>query len=141
MLVTISAVATPVPFAVLERAAAGLVVSGVFRIEAYASVAFAVLLFGFERSEARRAADNGVGSAFSASMLLILGALFCTVLGYFAIQPMMAQARAGQGSWSFGSLHLASTVLFAIKAVLVLVLAWRASGPGFPAPVAKRTPA
>ena len=58
-------------------------------------------------------------------MLLALGALFCTVAGYYAIQPMMAAARAGQGAWSFGALHGASSVFFGLKGLLVLALAWR----------------
>jgi hypothetical protein len=53
--------------------------------------------------------------------------LFCTVAGYFALQPMMAAARAGQGPWSFAALHVASTAFFSLKALLVLVLAWRVS--------------
>jgi hypothetical protein len=128
MLLTISAVSTPVPFAVLPQSDAGRVVSVIFLIEAYASVAFAVLLFGFERGRARHSADEGVGSALSANMLLVLGALFCTVLGYFAVQPMMAQARLGQGAWSFGALHAASTVMFVLKTLLVLALAYRTAG-------------
>ena len=51
--------------------------------------------------------------------------MFCTVAGYFAIQPMMAAARAGQGVWSFAALHGASAGFFALKALLVCVLAWR----------------
>ena len=58
-------------------------------------------------------------------MLLVLGALFCTVLGWFAVQPMMAAARAGQGSFSFAALHGVSTVLYGVKTLLVAVLAWR----------------
>jgi hypothetical protein len=61
----------------------------------------------------------------SADMLLVLGALFCTVFGYFALQPMMAPARAGEGPLSFAALHGISSALFVLKAVLVAVLAWR----------------
>jgi hypothetical protein len=38
---------------------------------------------------------------------------------------MMAAARAGQGAWSFGALHAASSGLFGLKGLLVLALAWR----------------
>ena len=51
-----------------------------------------------------------------------------TVAGYFALQPMMATARAGQGAWSFGALHGMSVGFYALKALLVLVLAWRLGG-------------
>ena len=44
-----------------------------------------------------------------ADTMLALGALFCTVAGYFALQPMMADARAGRGALGFGALHAIST--------------------------------
>jgi hypothetical protein len=62
---------------------------------------------------------------FSANLMLILGTLFCTVAGYFAVQPMMEAARAGQGSVSFGALHAVSSSFFVLKGLLVLTLAWR----------------
>ena len=96
-----------------------------FAQEAYLALALAVLLFLLLRRRARAASAAGTGSVLSADMLLVLGALFCTVAGYFALQPMMAAARAGQGTWSFGSLHGASAALYGIKALLVTVLAWR----------------
>ena len=83
--------------------------------------------FREERVAARRAADSGQGSPFSTGMALALGALFCTVAGYFALQPMMAAARAGQGSLSFGQLHAISAGFYVVKLVLVLSLAWRAT--------------
>ena len=96
-----------------------------FAQEAYVSLAVGVLLLVLARRQARSDAAAGEGSLFSADMLLVLGALFCTVAGHFAIQPMMAAARAGQGSLSFGALHAVSVGFYAIKALLVLALAWR----------------
>jgi hypothetical protein len=60
-------------------------------------------------------------------MVLALGAIFCTVAGYFALQPMMVAARAGQGRLSFGQLHGLSTTFYIVKFVLVGLLAWRAA--------------
>ena len=57
--------------------------------------------------------------------MLTLGALFCTVAGYFALQPMMAAARAGEGAVSFGALHGLSAGFYALKTGLVVALAWR----------------
>ena len=54
---------------------------------------------------------------------LALGALFCTVAGYFAVQPMMAAARAGSGPLSFGQLHAVSATFYALKLLLVVALA------------------
>lgn len=127
MLIAIAAVATPVPFATLPVAQAGLVVRQVFRIEASLALALGLAVFLLERSAARRASQAGQGSVFSTEMVLALGTLFCTVAGYFALQPMMEAARAGQGPWSFGALHAVSTVFFGLKGLLVLALAWRAS--------------
>jgi hypothetical protein len=62
---------------------------------------------------------------FSVNLMLLLGTLFCTVAGYFAVQPMMAAARAGQGAISFGALHAVSAGFFMLKGLLVLALAWR----------------
>ena len=95
--------------------------------EAYASLAVALLLFALERQRSRQAAASGSGSALSTNTLLLMGTLFCTVAGHFAVQPMMAAARAGQGAWSFGALHAVSGGLFALKGLLVLALAWRLS--------------
>ncbi len=85
----------------------------------------ALVLFLIERKRSRDAATAGSGSVLSLDLVLILGALFCTVAGYFAVQPMMVAARAGQGAWSFGALHAVSGGLFVLKGLLVLTLAWR----------------
>jgi Domain of unknown function (DUF4149) len=127
LLVCIGLIGAPAGFAVLPVEEAGRVAGRMFAQEAYLSLALAVVLFGIERTRARRAAQTGEGSVLNPNMLLVLGALFCTVTGFFAMQPMMAQARAGQGGWSFGALHAVSASFFALKALLVLVLAWRLS--------------
>jgi hypothetical protein len=71
-------------------------------------------------------------------MLLVLGTVFCTVAGYFAIQPLMPAARAGQGTFSFGQLHAISSVLFGLKILLLGVLAWRACEPARPVSLSRR---
>ena len=128
MLLCIALIAAPAPFATLASADAGRVVARIFAQEAYASLAFAVVLFPLVRRQARVAAAAGTGSVVSANLLLVLGTLFCTVAGSFAVQPMIEAARAGQGAFSFGALHAASMALFALKALLVLILAWRLAG-------------
>ena len=136
-ILAIAALAAPDAFALLERAEAGRFVNQLFMQEAYASLVAAGLLFAIERRRTRDAAQLGRGSVLSGDMLLILGTLFCTVAGYFAVQPMMEAARAGQGAWSFGALHGASASMFVVKGVLVLILAWRL---GRPATDARLTP-
>lgn len=126
ILLCVGAIAAPSLFAVLDRAAAGLAAGRIFTVEAYWSLALAAALVLIERAIARARADAGEpGSQFSTNLLLVLVALACTVAGHFGIQPLMVQARAGQGAWSFGALHGASTLLFGLKGLAVLVLAWR----------------
>jgi hypothetical protein len=125
VLLGIAAIAAPSAFATLASADAGRFVGRVFAQEAYLSLGVAVVLLMVERQRSHAAAAGGTGSVFSANILLLLGTLFCTVGGYFAVQPMMEAARAGQGVVSFGTLHAVSGGLFVLKGVLVLVLAWR----------------
>ena len=128
LVVTLAAVAAPVLFAGLERADAGRLAGNMFRIEAYAALGLAAALFLIERRLASGRMRAGQGSVLSINLLLVLGALFCTVLGYFALQPMMEAARAGQGLLSFGALHGISSVMFVLKGLLLLVLVWRGAG-------------
>ncbi len=128
-LLCVALLATPAPFALLATADAGRVAARMLAEEAYTSLALGIVLLVLERLKARRRAVSGQGSQFSAGMALALGALFCTVAGYFAVQPMMAAARAGQGALGFGQLHGISAAFFIVKVGLVAALAWRA-GPG-----------
>ena len=127
MLVAVGAVATPAPFALLSRVDAGRVVGRVLAQEAWASLVIGLLLLMLERRAAQRDAASGSGSLFSTGMLLVLGTLFCTVAGYFAVQPLLASARIGPSALSFAQLHGVSAAFFAIKLALVAVLAWRAA--------------
>ena len=101
LVVTLAAVAAPVLFAGLERTDAGRLAGNMFRIEAYAALGLAVALFLIERRLATLRMQAGQGSVLSVNLLLVLGALFCTVSGYFALQPMMEAARAGQEGAGF----------------------------------------
>jgi hypothetical protein len=125
LLLGVALVAAPAAFATAASDTAGRIAGRMFAQEAYLGLALAVVLFLLLRRRARDAAAAGMGSVLSVDMLLVLGALFCTVAGYFALQPMLAAAPAGQGSWSFGALHTASAALYGLKALLVAVLAWR----------------
>ena len=125
VLAGIGAIAAPAAFAALAAPDAGRVVSRMFAQEAYLSLVVAVVLFAIERQRSRDAAATGTGSVFSVNLMLLLGTLFCTVAGYFAVQPMMVAARAGTVPVSFGALHAVSAGFFVLKVLLVLALAWR----------------
>jgi len=127
ILLCIAAIAAPSAFATLALADASRFVERVFAQDAYLSLGVAIVLFVIERQRSRELAAASAGSVFSANLVLLLAALFCTIAGYFAVQPMMAAARAGQGALSFGTLHAVSASLFALKGLLVLALTWRLS--------------
>jgi hypothetical protein len=121
-LLCIAFVATPSAFAVLERAQAGALVARLFSIEAQVSLAAALVLMLIERRLARDL--EGARPVFSAALLLPAVALFCTIAGYYGLQPLMANAKAGTGVASFAALHGASLAFFAVKGLAVLALAW-----------------
>jgi hypothetical protein len=131
VVVALGGIAAPAAFAVLERAQAGRIAGQGFRIEAQGALFVLLALFLIERRIHRHRSEAAAGapaSAMSLEMGLILAALFCTVFGYFALQPMMEAARAGQGRFGFGALHGASSLLFLIKGLVLAVLAWRSTG-------------
>lgn len=127
VLLAIAFIAAPSLFSLLDRPSAGRVAGRLFALEAQLSLALCVLLGLLERLRAGRRAAVGQGSPVSAELLLVLGVLFCTVLGHYAVQPMMEAARAGEGRWSFGALHGVSTAFYGVKSLLVATLAWRAA--------------
>ena len=127
VILCIAAIGAPASFAIAPRDVAGQVARQMFAREAYVGLGVALILLMAIRRRTRDDVEAGAGSVMSANMLLVLGALFCTVLGYFALQPMMAAAKAGQGALSFGALHGVSAVFFVLKGLLILALAWRLS--------------
>ncbi|MBH1985755.1 MAG: DUF4149 domain-containing protein [Burkholderiales bacterium] len=127
LLLAIGGVVAPALFMALDRASAGRGAGQVFQVESRVSLALAVLIFLLERRRVRDRIDEGVAeSALSATILIVLGALFLTILGGFVLQPMIQAAKAGQATaLSFSALHGLSAGLYWVKAVLVLALAWR----------------
>ncbi len=132
MIVGIGAIAAPSLFAVLDRPMAGAGAGRIFSIEAKVSLGLAIVLFLMERRRVRDEAERtGAKQVMTAHLLLVLGALFLTVFGQFAMHPMMEAAKAGQATaLSFGALHGISAVMYWLKAVMVMVLAWRLTATG-----------
>jgi len=90
ILVCIGALAAPAAFALLARPDAGRFVGRLFEQEAYLSLALAVVLLIVERGRrSGQPGEPGQPSLFSANLMLLLGTLFCTVAGHFALLPMM----------------------------------------------------
>lgn len=125
LLVGLGAIGAPAGFAVTTVEIAGRTAGRMFAIEAHVSLTVAVILLLLNRKTVLAEPDQPPVPALNTNLLLVLGTLFCTIVGYFVLQPMMAAARAGEGSLSFGVLHGLSAGLFALKGVLVLSLAWR----------------
>jgi hypothetical protein len=131
LLLCVALLAAPSAFAVLERSQAGALVGRIFALDANISLGVALLLMVIERRLRRDTQRDATGPTFTAEFLLPAGALFCTVAGYFALQPLMAAAKAGgQGGPSFVTLHAVSFGFYGLKMLLVLALAWRASRAG-----------
>ena len=118
-------IGAPAVFSSAVPEIAGRIAGRMFTQEAFLSLGLAVVLFLVLRRQARAAAEAGGGSVLSTNMLLVLGTLFCTVAGHFALQPMITAAKVGQGALSFAALHGMSAGLYGLKAILVSVLAWR----------------
>ena len=131
ILLGIGLLALPSAFAVLERHQAGLLANRLFTVEAYASLLAAVVsligLLVLRRRQTTRIGRPSAGLSPRALMVVLIVVAAFTVLGHFAITPLMAQARAGAGSWSFGTLHALSSAMYAIKTLTLLALFWYVS--------------
>ena len=116
-LLCIAAIAAPAAFGALPASDAGRVVSRIFVREAWLSLVFAAVLLALGRS------PKVAGAAQRRQRAVLWAAIACTLLGYFAVQPLMGPAREGRGLLGFGALHLISTAFYGIKTLLVLWLA------------------
>ena len=126
LLLAVAAIATPAAFAALPQAEAGRVAANVLAREAQASLILGALLALLLRAHVRHRQAAGLpDKAFSIELGLALGALFCTVAGYYGLQPWMAAARGGEGRLSFAQLHALSAAFYGVKTLLVATLAWR----------------
>lgn len=128
LLMAVAFLAAPSAFKVLDRSAAGALVGRLFALEAPLSLGTALLCAVLSWYGPRAAALHGDGLVHRSRderLWLAMAAALLTVLGYYALQPAMAAARAGTGSWSFGQLHALSLGAYALKLAVVGVLAWR----------------
>jgi hypothetical protein len=128
LLLAIGLIATPAASGSLDKASFGAVARAIFAREAPASLVFGILILVIERRDALARHMATGASQFSVEMMLAVGALFCTVAGYYGLQPAMEQARSGAAmALSFMQLHAISLGLFGVKGLLVLALAWKAT--------------
>jgi hypothetical protein len=112
-----------------DRVLAGTIAGGLFRVEAWVSVACGVALLILRSA-------CGIEQTDKRTLLLIGTMLACTLIGYFGLQPFMAALRevagpggvmASEAKTRFGILHGLSSGVYLMQsligAALVLKLA------------------
>ena len=131
---TIGYLAAPTLFATLfDRVLAGTIAGSLFRSESWLSLACGISLLILRKLQNRRATDQ------SNEVWLIVAMLACTLIGYFVLQPFMADLReaaavtagvmAPDAKLQFGILHGASMVIYLIESLLGVALILKIQRP------------
>lgn len=126
---TVGYLAAPLLFITLpDRMLAGSIAGSLFRAEAWLSLACGLLLLAILR------ADRYLPSRNSCARIVI-GMLLCVLVGYFGLQPFMAEIRAAAAQTGgvmdeamrsrFGLLHGAASVIYLLQSLLAVGLVWR----------------
>lgn len=121
--------AAPTLFATLaDRTLAGTVAGSLFRVEAWLSVVCGLLLLGLFY------ADRGFAKRRTC-LLLVVGMLVCLAVGYFGLQPFMAELKASAvanggvmddaARARFGMLHGVASVIYLLQSLLAVGLVLR----------------
>jgi len=129
---TIGYVVAPTLFATLEdRVLAGTIAGRLFRVEAWLSVACAIILMMLVRSFSSDLGEKQRRTCF----WLVFAMLVCPLLGYFGLQPFMAALREAAGpagvmdsdmKLRFGLLHGASSAIYLVQSLLGVALVIKA---------------
>ena len=123
---TVGYLAAPVLFASLpDRSLAGSIAGMLFRAQAWLSLVcglLLLLLLWLDKS----------WSSKRTSVILVIAMLACVSIGYFALQPFMAEIRAAAANNGgimdevmrsrFGMLHGVASLIYLLQSVLALVL-------------------
>lgn len=123
---TVGYLAAPLFFLTLQdRMLAGTIAGTLFRAEAWLSLACGLLLLAIFR------ADPYLPSRNSCTRLVI-GMLLCVLVGYFGLQPFMAEIRASAAMTGgvmdeamrarFGALHGIASVIYLLQSLLAVLL-------------------
>lgn len=131
---TIGYLVAPTLFATLpDRVLAGSIAGALFRVEAWVSVACAVLLIVLSRVPVDKFGDR----RRDVPVGLVVAMLACTLVGYFGLQPFMAELREAAGPGGvmdsdaktrFGMLHGISSAIYLIQSLLGVVLVLKSRG-------------
>ena len=123
---TVGYVVAPVLFATLsDRTLAGTLAGAVFRTQAWISLACGAMLLALVWTDKEN---------LSRSLLikLVIGMLACTLIGYFGLQPAMAELRAIAAESGgimddamrsrFGWLHGAASAIYLLQSLIAVGL-------------------
>lgn len=127
---TVGYLAAPLLFATLpDRMLAGTIAGSLFRAEAWLSLACGILLLAIFRSDATL-------QSRAICIRIVIGMLVCVVVGYFGLQPFMAEIRAAAAQaggvmddamrMRFGVLHGVASVIYLLQSVAAVVLVLKA---------------
>lgn len=127
---TVGYLAAPLLFATLpDRTLAGTIAGSLFRAEAWLSLACGMLLLAIFRS------DTTLQSR-AICIRIVIGMLICVVVGYFGLQPFMAEIRAAAAQaggvmddamrMRFGVLHGLASLIYLLQSVAAIVLVLKA---------------
>ncbi len=127
---TVGYLAAPTLFATLaDRVMAGTIAGSLFRAEAWLSVACGLLLLPL------LLADRGFARRTSCIVLVML-MLVCVSVGYFGLQPFMAELRAAAAASGgvmdgalkarFGMLHGIASLIYLAESLLAVALVLKA---------------
>ncbi len=123
---TVGYLAAPLFFITLQdRMLAGTLAGSLFRAEAWLSLICGVLLLAIFR------ADPYLPSR-GACTRIVIGMLLCVLVGYFGLQPFMAEIRAAAAQAGgvmdeamrsrFGLLHGAASAIYLLQSLLAVAL-------------------
>ena len=127
---TVGYLAAPVLFATLsDRTLAGTIAGSLFRAEAWLSLACGLLLLAIFH------ADTNLPSR-TACIRIVIGMLLCVVIGYFGLQPFMAEIRSAAAQaggvmdeamrMRFGVLHGVASLIYLVPSIAAIVLVVKA---------------
>lgn len=128
---TVGYLAAPLFFATLpDRSLAGTIAGTLFRAEAWLSLACGILLLVIFR------ADTHLSSRRTCTRIVI-GMLLCVLVGYFALQPFMAEIRSAAANNGgvmdenlrarFGMLHGVASIIYFLQSALAVALVVKTS--------------
>ena len=126
---TVGYLAAPLLFITLQdRILAGTIAGTLFRAEAWLSLVCGVLLLTIFRADPYLPSKN-------TCTRLVIGMLLCVLVGYFGLQPFMAEIRAAAAQAGgvmdgalrerFGLLHGVASFVYLVQSLLAVALVLR----------------